>query len=117
MREIDPAGAECLLIYHWLPIAGYEESEPDLVFISGLREDPGIMVIPVQFDPGARNHAQTIVNDLDVSLTVFLGDSVLRDYLWSEVLPVTLLLSPGTEARTTGFGGPERLLTGSSQGN
>ena len=109
-QEIDPSGFDALLLYYWIPLVGYEESEPDLRLLAGLREDGSLLVLPVQFDPDSRNHAQMLVNGLGVSLTVYLGDSTLKKHLSPRFLPLTVLIRPGSELRETGFGGPERLL-------
>jgi hypothetical protein len=98
-------------------MTGYEEAESDLYFLAGLSGEGSALVLPVQFDTGARNHAQMLVNDLGVSLTVCLGDTVLLDYLAPEVMPLTVLIRSEGEVRATGFGSPERLLTGTGEEN
>jgi len=110
LQEIDTSGRDALLLYYWIPIIGYEESEPDLLFLAGLQEDGSVLVLPVQFDPDSRNHAQMLVNELGVSMLVYLGDMILMDHLSPCLLPLTVLIRPGSELRETGFGGPERLL-------
>ena len=110
LQEIDSSGRDALLVYYWIPIIGYEESEPDLRFLAGLQEDGSVFVLPVQFDPDSRNHAQMLVNELGVSMSVYLGDVVLMEHLSPCLLPLSVLIQPGSELRETGFGGPERLL-------
>lgn len=111
LRAVDAAGAQAVLLYYWLPLEGYEESEPDLRFLAAVQDDASMLVLPVQFDQASRNHAQTLVNGLGISLTVYMGDSALLGHMSPEVLPLSILLRPGSESRETGFGGPERLLT------
>ncbi len=110
LQEIDSSGRDALLVYYWIPIIGYEESEPDLRFLAGLQEDGSVLVLPVQFDLDSRNHAQMLVNELGVSMSVYLGDVILMEHLSPHLLPLTVLIQPGSELRETGFGGPERLL-------
>lgn len=106
-RKIEISSADAVVLYYWLPLAGYAETESDLTFLSGASS---VLTLPIQFDPDSRNHAQNIVNELGISLTVFMGDSVLLKYLSPDILPLTVILVPGEEARETGFGGPERLF-------
>jgi hypothetical protein len=112
LRAVDPVGAEAVLLYYWLPLEGYEESGPDLRFLAAVQGDAAVLVLPVQFDQASRNHAQTLVNGLGITLTVYMGDSALLGHMSPEMLPLSVLLRPGSEIRETGFGGPERLLTG-----
>jgi hypothetical protein len=109
-QDIEFSGKDALLVYYWIPMIDYEESEHDLRFLAGLPKDCSILVLPVQFDPASRNHAQMLVNELGVSLTVYLGNETLREHLSPTLLPLTVLIQPGNEHRETGFGGPERLL-------
>ena len=106
-RGIDISIEDTVVLYYWLPLSGYAEAESDLTFLSGAST---VLTLPIQFDPDSRNHAQNIVNELGISLTVFMGDSILLKYLSPDILPLTVLLVPGEETRETGFGGPERLF-------
>ena len=108
-RGVDISSRDAVVLYYWLPLSGYGEAESDLTFLAGA-SNASVLTLPIQFDPDSRNHAQNLVNELGISLTVFMGDSVLLKYLSPDILPLTILLLPGGETRETGFGGPERLF-------
>ena len=116
LREIDPEGFDAALIYYWIPLLEYEESESDLRFLAAIQGGGSVLVLPVQFDIVSRNHAQAMVNDLGISLTVCLGDTALLHHMSPDVMPLTLLVRPEGVERETGFGGPERLLVQTGTG-
>mgnify|MGYP006278240483 CR=1 FL=1 len=97
------------LIYYWLPLELYGEMEEDLLFLASL--DSTVVPLPVQPDHEARNHAQRIVNGMEISLPVYLADSAVMSALDCSILPYSLLLLPGEEPLgENGFGSPRRLL-------
>ncbi|OPL17840.1 MAG: hypothetical protein AVO35_08145 [Candidatus Aegiribacteria sp. MLS_C] len=97
------------IIYYWLPLALYGEMGEDLLFLASL--DSTVLPIPIQPDAESRNHAQRIVNDLGISLPVYLADSSVMRTVETDILPFAMLLSPGGESRSeSGFGSPSRLL-------
>jgi len=99
-----------VVVYYWLPLELYEEAEEDLIFLASLGE--GFMPLPVQPDHDSRNHAQTIVNDLEISLPVYLADSVFMESMDCRILPVCRIMEPGGTILTAdGFGSPRRLLS------
>lgn len=98
-----------VIIYYWLPLELYREMEEDLLFLAAL--DPATIPVPIQPDAETRNHAQRIVNDLGVSLPVYLADSTAMRALDTDILPSAMLLTPDGEVVTeSGFGSPSRLL-------
>ncbi|MBD3369129.1 hypothetical protein GF402_02045 [Candidatus Fermentibacteria bacterium] len=99
-----------LLLYHWLPLAGHPDMENDLRQLDRIRNDSVVRVIPVQFDEAVRNEAQRVVNDLGLSLPVYLGDAILQKHLSSGVLPLSALVTMEEELRSAGYGSPRRIL-------
>lgn len=98
-----------VLLYYWLPLEKYDAMEEDILFLSSV--DSTILVLPVQPDQESRNHAQRLVNNLEISLTVYLADSTLMKVFEGTNLPLTILYSPeGTHQTEEGFGAPLRLL-------
>ncbi|MBN2586192.1 MAG: hypothetical protein JXA64_02005 [Candidatus Fermentibacteraceae bacterium] len=98
-----------VVLYYWLPLDMYGEMERDLLFLASL--DSTVIPLPIQPDHETRNHAQRVVNNLGISLTVYLADSSIMDMIDSTILPYTLLLFPGENpVAGTGFGSPARLL-------
>jgi len=101
-----------VVVYYWLPLELYEEAADDLLYLSSLGD--GFLPLPVQPDHEARNHAQTIVNDREISLPVDLADSVFMESLDCGILPVCMVIhSDGHTMWADGFGSPERLLSDS----
>lgn len=113
---IEPAGdtvsvpdSTSVMLYYWLPLEKYEAMEKDLLFLSSV--DPTILVLPVQPDRESRNHAQRVVNRLEISLPVYLADSTLMELFKGSILPMTVLYTPeGNLLIEEGFGAPLRLL-------
>jgi hypothetical protein len=98
-----------VVLYYWLPLDLYAEMERDLLFLSSL--DSTIVALPIQPDHETRNHAQRVVNNLGISLPVYLADSSVMETVDCSILPYTLLLLPGEEpVAESGFGSPARLL-------
>ena len=98
-----------VLLYYWLPLEKYEAMEEDLLFLSSV--DSTILVLPVQPDQESRNHAQRIVNNLEISLPVYIADSSFTEVFEESILPVTVLYTPEGDILTEeGFGAPLRLL-------
>lgn len=101
---------ERILIYFWIPLNLQAELEQDLIYLSSLG-DSTLIVVPIQADPESRNLAQTLVNGLGISLTVYLADPQAVSALDVSMLPSAVLLSPGgSRAEEFGFGAPARLL-------
>lgn len=101
---------ERVLIYFWIPLNLEIELEQDLMYLASLG-DSTLLVVPVQADPESRNLAQTQVNGLGVSLTVYLADPQTMSALDVSMLPSAVLLSPGGgRVEEFGFGAPARLL-------
>ncbi len=113
---IEPAGdtvsvprSTSVMLYYWLPLEKYEAMEEDLLFLASV--DSTILVLPVQPDQESRNHAQRIVNSLEISLPVCLADSTLMEVFEGTVLPMAVLYTPEGDLFTAeGFGAPLRLL-------
>lgn len=100
---------ESVLIYYWIPLNLYDEAGNDLLFLASL--DSTVVPLPIQPDPDSRNHAQRVVNNLDISLPVYLADSSVMEKVDCSILPFSMLLTPGSQPATgSGFGSPERLL-------
>ncbi len=98
-----------VLLYYWLPLDGYPDMKEDLAFLASL--DSTVIPVPVQPDRNARNHAQLVVNGMDVSLTVYLADSEAMRLVDTGILPHAVLLRPGGKpVHESGFGAPKRLL-------
>ncbi len=98
-----------VILYYWLPLEKYEAMESDLLFLASL--DSTILVLPVQPDHESRNHAQRVVNSLEISLPVYLADSALTKVFEGSILPITVLYTPeGNQFTAEGFGAPLRLL-------
>jgi hypothetical protein len=71
----------------------------------------------VQPDAASRNFAQTLINDLGISLPVCLADPDVIHAVGGEILPSALLLRPdGSEQRDNGFGCPVRILGATAPG-
>ena len=119
----DPSGAAVspdtgvsVLIYYWIPLCDHQQTEDDLTTLAAAAT-PLLVVLPVQPDAASRNFAQTLINDLGISLPVCLADQEVINALGGEILPSALLLRPdGSELRETGFGCPVRILGASAPG-
>ncbi len=110
--EMEESAYSAILLYCWLPMGEYPESERDLEFLSTVHER-GITPVPVQFSPAVRNASQTQLNSLGISIGVALGDDELRDFFIEGHLPAAALVrADGTVARAYGFGCAERALRG-----
>lgn len=106
---VAPGPGESVLLYYWIPLNLYDEATNDLLFLASL--DSTIVPLPIQPDHDSRNHAQRVVNNLDISLPVYLADSAVMDMVDFSILPFSMLLTPGSQPATgSGFGSPERLL-------
>lgn len=98
------------LVYNWMPLDGYAMVDSDLVSLAGLA-GRGVRPIPVQFSVEGRNAAQSHLNDLGVSMPVYLADSVLASCIPRDVLPAAVLFRRGAPPSVeTGFGCAARLL-------
>ena len=110
--EMEESNHDAILLYCWLPIGEYSESESDLEFLSTLHER-GITPVPVQFTSEVRNASQTQLNQMGISTSVALGDDALKDFLIEGNLPAAALVrADGTVVRAYGFGCVERTLRG-----
>ena len=110
--EMEESAHDAVLLFCWLPIGGYPESENDLEILSTVNSR-GITPVPVQFSPAVRNASQTQLNSLGISISVALGDDELKNFLITDNLPVAVLLqADGTVVRAYGFGCVERTLRG-----
>ena len=99
-----------IVLYYWLPLNKYDEAQHDLRFLASL--DTTYLALPVQPDHESRNHAQRVVNNMEISLPVYLADSAIMERMDSEILPFCLILThEGEEISKTGFGAPSRILT------
>lgn len=109
---VSVSGDSAALVYLWLPLPGHSPTETDLRGLDGIARSGRARVLPVQLDAASRNLAQTQVNDLGLSMPVYLADSCILQAMGSEHLPAALLVTPGEQRRATGFGAPSRLLLG-----
>ncbi len=99
-----------VILYYWLPLEKYDEMWDDLRFLASL--DTLYLVLPLQPDHESRNHAQRVVNNMEISLPVYLADSAVMEIIDTEILPSCLILTPeGEEIAESGFGAPSRLLS------
>lgn len=113
---IEPAGdtvtippATDVLLYFWLPMDKFEAMENDLLFLASA--DSTILILPVQPDNDSRNYAQSVVNNLEISLPVYLADSMLMDVFDMNILPACVLFTQEGEVYSeNGFGAPARIL-------
>jgi hypothetical protein len=103
-----PPGTDVML-YYWLPLEKYDEMQDDLLFLTTL--DTLFLVLPLQPDHESRNHAQRIINNMDISMPVFLADSAVMEAVDTSILPSCLIMTPNGEVFSeNGFGAPSRLL-------
>ena len=103
-----PPGTDVIL-YYWLPLEKYDEMQDDLRFLTTL--DTLYLVLPLQPDHESRNHAQRVVNNMEISLPVFLADSTVMEVIDTSILPSCLIMtSDGEVFSESGFGAPARLL-------
>jgi PBP1b-binding outer membrane lipoprotein LpoB len=110
--EMDESASEAILLYCWLPLGEYPESQEDLVFLSTVQER-SITPVPIQFSPEVRNASQTQLNSLEISMSVALGDDSVKHFLEIGSLPAAALVRPdGSVTRAYGFGCVERTLRG-----
>lgn len=110
--EMTESEHDALLLYCWLPIGQYPESENDLEFLSTVNER-GITAVPVQFSEEVRNASQTQMNHLGISISVALGDDSLKNFIVVDNLPAAALVrKDGSVVRAYGFGCAERTLRG-----
>jgi hypothetical protein len=99
-----------VLLYCWLPIGEYPESEADLLFLTSIEEN-GVTALPVQFSTNVRNASQEQLNTLGIHLAVSLGDDSLRAFMGVDILPTAVLVkNTGEVIRSRGFGCAERVL-------
>lgn len=99
-----------VILYYWLPLEKYEEMQDDLRFLASL--DTSYLALPVQPDHESRNHAQRILNNMGLSLPVYLADSNVMEMMNTGILPTCVILtSDGDEISGNGFGAPARLVT------
>jgi len=110
--ELDESASEAILLYCWLPLGEYPESQEDLAFLATVQER-GITPVPVQFSPDVRNASQTQLNSLEIPMSVALGDDSVKLFLEIGNLPAAaLVLADGSVTRANGFGCVERALRG-----
>jgi len=108
--SVSPDEGVAVLLYFWMPVSDHQETMDDLLYLASVT-GPELMILPVQPDADSRNFAQTLVNQLDVSLPVYLADTAVLGAIGTGALPSSLLLrSDGSVSGATGFGGPARLL-------
>jgi hypothetical protein len=108
--ELEESELDAILLYCWLPMGQYPESENDLLFLSTL-EERDITPVPVQFNSAVRNASQTQLNQLGISLSVALGDDSVKNFMGVGALPAAALVrSNGSIVRAEGFGCAERVL-------
>lgn len=108
--EMSESEHQAVLLYCWMPMGNYPESETDLWFLSTLGER-GITPVPIQFSPEVRNASQNQLNRLGISLPVALGDDSLRAFLNISILPAAVLVqNTGVTVRGSGIGCAERLV-------
>jgi len=105
-----------VILYYWLPLDRYDEMESDLLFLASL-DDSTCLALPVQPDFDSRNHAQRVINNMGISLPVYLADSTVMAKIDTDILPFCLFLTPeGEEFSGNGFGSPSRLLSSFGSG-
>ena len=105
-----------VILYYWLPLDRYDEMASDLLFLASL-DDSTCLVLPVQPDFDSRNHAQRVINNMGISLPVYLADSTVMSKIDTDILPFCLFLTPeGEEFSESGFGSPSRLLSSFGSG-
>lgn len=110
MLQFDESDHTEVLLYCWIPMGQYAESEADLIFL-GTLIDRGITAVPVQFSQEVRNAAQNQLNQLGIPVAVAMGDDSLRQYMDLEVLPAAIYIrSTGEASVQTGFGCAERAV-------
>jgi hypothetical protein len=99
-----------VILYYWLPLAKHDEMQADLLFLASL--DTTCLVLPIQPDHDSRNHAQRVINNLGISLPVYLADPSVMEKVDTDILPSCLILTTeGEEITGNGFGSPSRLLS------
>lgn len=99
-----------VLLYVWIPLENCDQSDPDLVFLATLAGS-GILPAPVQFDAESRNASQSVLNDLGLPLTAYLGDLSLLEFVDPVILPAAVLVLPGgEERRADGAGCARRVI-------
>jgi hypothetical protein len=98
-----------VILYYWLPLYKHDEMQADLLFLASL--DTTILALPVQPDHDSRNHAQRVINNMGISLPVYLADFDVMKKMDTDILPSCLILTTeGEEIAGNGFGSPSRLL-------
>jgi len=103
-----PPGTD-VIFYYWLPLDKYADMQDDLRFLASL--DTLYLVLPLQPDHESRNHAQRVVNNMEISLPVFLADPAVMEVIDTSILPSCLIMtSIGEVFSESGFGAPSRLL-------
>lgn len=108
---VDVSADSSVIVYYWLPLDGYRPAAGDLVGIAEARGQ-GWAIFPVQFDPESRNAGQTQVNELGISIPVYLADSSLAEAIPYDILPVAVLFARGRAPRSeAGEGCVSRLLS------
>jgi len=99
-----------VILYYWLPLDKHDDMRTDLLFLASL--DSTFLVLPIQPDHESRNHAQRVINNMGVSLPVYLADSIVMELMGTDIMPSCLILTPaGEEIAGNGFGSPARLLS------
>ncbi len=98
-----------VIFYYWLPLEKYDEMQDDLRFLATL--DTLYLVLPLQPDHESRNHAQRVVNNMEISLPVFLADQAVMEVINTSILPSCMIMTSNGEVfEECGFGAPSRLL-------
>jgi hypothetical protein len=108
--ELSEEDQQAVLLYCWIPMGEYRESEADLHFLADL-QNTGITPVPVQFSTEVRNASQNQVNGLGLQLPVALGDDSLKAFMDISMMPSAVLVtSTGETVRQNGFGCAERVV-------
>ncbi len=110
MSEFDEEEHQKVLLYCWIPMGQYAESEADLLFLASLG-NRGITAVPIQFTSEVRNAAQNQMNTLGIPVAVAIGDDSLKQFMRLDVLPAAVMVqSNGEMFFQTGFGCAERAV-------
>lgn len=110
MSEFVEEAHQKVLLYCWIPMGQYAESEADLLFLASLN-NRGITAVPVQFTSEVRNAAQNQMNTLGIPVAVAVGDDSLKQFMRLDILPAAVLVqNSGETVFQTGFGCAERAV-------
>ena len=110
MSEFAEEEHQTVLLYCWIPMGQYAESEADLLFLASLGNRE-ITAVPIQFTSEVRNAAQDQLNSLGIPVAVAIGDDSLKQFMNLAILPAAVLVqSNGEMVLQTGFGCAERAV-------